>query len=80
LFTACIEPGLVPHDGQSRSPMSEYPGPPVTMPYAGREIDPAIRQPYQGQMRSAKPGSHVVQFDLQSLAKNLMEVFKFLFR
>jgi len=55
-ITGCVEPGLVPHEGQSRSPMPEYPGPPVTVSYAGRDMDPAIRQPYPGQMRPTKPG------------------------
>ena len=54
----------MPHDGQSRSPMPEYAGPPVTVPYAGRDIDPAIRQPYHGQMRPTKPGSSTVPFDI----------------
>ena len=53
----CIEP----HDGQSRSPMPEYSGPPVSVSFAGRDIDQAIRQPYQGQLRPTKPGSHIIQ-------------------
>jgi len=65
--TASVEPGLVPHDSQSRSPMAEYPGMPVTMPYATRDIDPAIRQPYQGQMRLGKPGNHTLLADLRLL-------------
>jgi len=52
---SCVEPGIGAHEGQVRSPMTEYPGP--TVPYARREVEPAIRQPYPGQMRPSKPGS-----------------------
>jgi len=56
----CIEQqGIVPHEGHSRSPMSEYPGLSVTVSYAPRDIDTAVRPPYQGQMRPTKPGSHI---------------------
>jgi len=51
----CVESGLVSPEGQSRSPMPVYSGPSVAVSYAG--VDPAIRQPYQGQMRPTKPGS-----------------------
>ena len=65
LCTACVEQGIIPHEGQSRSPMPEFAGPPVTASYAGRDMDPAIRQPYQGQLRPTKPGGHILQFDRQ---------------
>lgn len=59
LCTICVEQGMVQHEGQSRSPMPEFSGPPVTVSYAGRDMDPAIRQPYQGPMRPTKPGCHI---------------------
>jgi len=59
-FIMCLEPGLVPHEAQSRSPMTEYSGPAVAVSYAG--VDPAVRQPYQRQMRPAKPGSCIWNF------------------
>jgi len=59
LSCVCLEPGLVPHEGQSRSPMTEYSGPSVVLSQSYASMDPAIRQPYQGQMRPTKPGSGI---------------------